>query len=127
MSARLRQLFLSVVVAALAVACGGDARSDRDATSQDLVVVGERAIRDHGCGSCHTIAGVSGATGTTGPPLVDVSKQVYIAGVLANTPENLERWLLDPRDVDPRTAMPDTGLTRAEAMAIRAYLYERTG
>ena len=32
------------------------------------------------------------------------------------------RWLMDPPAVNPRTAMPDTGLRQADAEAIAAYL-----
>lgn len=117
------------VVAMLASGCGADSPRDLRADEPDgeLVEQGERAILENGCGSCHVIPGITGADGETGPPLVDVSKQVYIAGVLANTPENMELWLLDPQAVDPRTAMPDVGLQERDAEAITAYLRARTG
>ena len=50
---------------------------------------------------------------------------MYIAGVLPNTPDALIRWIMDPRDVDPKTAMPDLGVTSHDARDIAAYLYSR--
>lgn len=84
---------------------------------------GRAAIERHGCGSCHVIPGIREARGRVGPQLVDFASQMYVAGVLANVPENLVRWLQDPRAVDPLTAMPDLGVTEEEARDMAAYLY----
>jgi cytochrome c1 len=43
--------------------------------------------------------------------------------MLPNTPENLVRWLRDPQKLNPRTAMPDLGVTERDAQDIAAYLY----
>jgi cytochrome c1 len=43
--------------------------------------------------------------------------------VLPNTPADMERWLRNPPAVDPRTAMPDMGVTEQDARDIAAYLY----
>ncbi|HEV2736230.1 MAG TPA: c-type cytochrome [Longimicrobiaceae bacterium] len=80
-------------------------------------------IRKYGCGTCHTVAGVPGADGTVGPPLSGIGGRMYVAGVLANNPTNLVRWIMDPTAVDSATAMPDMGVTEAEARDIAAYLY----
>ncbi|HEX8271505.1 MAG TPA: c-type cytochrome [Longimicrobiaceae bacterium] len=80
-------------------------------------------IRRYGCGTCHTVPGVPGADGTVGPPLTGIGGRMYIAGVLANNPGNLVRWIMDPPAVDSATAMPDLGVTEAEARDIAAYLY----
>lgn len=84
---------------------------------------GELLIRGYGCGTCHTIPGIPGANATVGPPLTEMSRQAYIAGVLPNTPESLVRWIQDPQEVDPRTAMPDLGVPEPAARDIAAYLY----
>jgi len=84
---------------------------------------GPAAIRRYGCGTCHTVAGVAGADGTVGPPLTGISGRMYIAGVLANEPGNLVRWIMDPPGIDSATAMPNVGVTDAEARDIAAYLY----
>ena len=87
------------------------------------VVRGRRAIERYGCGSCHSIAGVPGARALVGPPLTAVAERAYIAGVVENTPLNLQRWIRDPQGVDPRTAMPNLGVGASEARDIAAYLY----
>ncbi len=58
-----------------------------------------------------------------GPPLQKFGLRAYIGGVLPNTPDNLVRWLQDPPSVDPRTAMPNLGVSLAEAGDIAAHLY----
>ena len=35
----------------------------------------------------------------------------------------LTAWLRDPPAIDPSTAMPDLGLSEAEALHMAAYLY----
>jgi putative membrane protein len=87
------------------------------------VARGRAAIGRYGCGSCHTIAGVPGATSLVGPPLVGIGERAYIAGVISNDPTNLQRWIRDPRGVDSLTAMPDLGVTEQDARDIAAYLY----
>ena len=87
---------------------------------------GLQALQRHGCGACHVIPGVAGATGTAGPPLTDFARRGYIAGALPNTPENLIRWIEDPQAIEPGTAMPALVLDTAEARDIAAYLYPAT-
>jgi cytochrome c2 len=86
---------------------------------------GKELIAYYGCGSCHEIKGVPGASATVGPSLKDVAKRVYLAGRLANKPEALEKWILDPRSIDPKTAMPKVGVDEAGARDIAAYLYSQ--
>jgi cytochrome c2 len=85
---------------------------------------GRTLIQEHGCGACHTVPGVSGATGKVGPRLDRLQELVYVAGVLPNTPQNLVFWIADPKQADPRTAMPDLGVSRQDARDIAAYLYQ---
>lgn len=80
-------------------------------------------IQAFGCAACHTIPGVKHADGNVGPPLARFGDRTYIAGMLRNTPPNLVRWLQRPQSVVPGNAMPDTGLTAAQARDIAAYLY----
>ena len=84
---------------------------------------GRQVIEGYGCGSCHTIPGVHNAKGLVGPPLLWMSRRTMIAGELPNNPENLVRWLTDPKSVEPGTAMPKLGLTNQEAHDAAAYLY----
>ena len=64
-------------------------------------------IRQFGCGSCHLVPGIDGAMGVVGPPLVQVGRRIYIAGVLRNTPPNPVRWLRDPQAIVSGNTMPD--------------------
>lgn len=84
---------------------------------------GRQAIKGFGCGSCHTIAGVTGAAGRVGPPLTGIASRSIIAGEVANTPANLIRWIMDPPSIEPGTAMPNLGVTEQTARDMAAYLY----
>lgn len=83
---------------------------------------GAALIRQVGCGSCHIIPGIKGARGLVGPPLDHMSRRIFIAGLLRNTPENMRRWIMDPQSVVRGNAMPDMGLSPAQAADITAYL-----
>ena len=76
----------------------------------------------YGCGTCHAIPGVPRARAVVGPPLWGVADRAYIAGVLPNTERDMVRWLRDPPAVDPRTVMPNMGVTETDARDITAYL-----
>jgi cytochrome c2 len=84
---------------------------------------GRQIIGKYGCGGCHTIPGVPRAQGRVGPLLRDFRSQAYIAGLLPNNATNLIRWIQAPQQVAPGTAMPDLGVTEADARNIAAYLY----
>jgi cytochrome c2 len=85
--------------------------------------VGRYLIYSYGCGSCHEIPGVAEAKGTVGPPLQGFASRIYIAGSLANTPENLFRWITKPQQIVAGSAMPDLGVSEPQAHDIAAYLY----
>ena len=68
---------------------------------------GEALFIQYGCGSCHALKNVRSATGSVGPPLDGIALRVIIGGHLANTPDNMQRWIRDPQHVAPGTAMPD--------------------
>ena len=84
---------------------------------------GPALMRKYGCQACHTIPGVDGADGLVGPPLGGIASRSYIAGVLPNTPQNMMRWIQNPKGVDSLTAMPVTGVTDSDVRHIAAYLY----
>lgn len=85
--------------------------------------IGQRLISDYGCVSCHVVPGVGSATPSyVGPPLDHWGQRSYIAGALTNNEVNLVRWLVNPQEVEPGTAMPDLGVTEQDATNIAAYL-----
>jgi len=84
---------------------------------------GRLLLRQFGCGSCHEIPEVAAARGKVGPPLAGIARRVYLGGVLPNTPENMAAFIRAPHRADPRTAMPDLGVTEAHARDMVAYLY----
>ena len=86
---------------------------------------GKDLIARYGCGSCHSIRGVPNATGTVGPPLQDLKKRVYLGGVVSNNPDQIVKWIVNPRAYAADTAMSVVGVTESEARDIAAYLYLR--
>jgi cytochrome c2 len=85
--------------------------------------VGRQLILEKGCGGCHTLSGVPGATGVTGPNLTNIALRPTLAGEsIPNSPEMLQRWLLDPPALKPGTAMPNLGLSQQEAADLVAFL-----
>ena len=51
---------------------------------------------------------------------------MIVAGKLANKPENIEKWIRDPQQVSPGTAMPDLNVGDRDARDITAFLYSRS-
>ena len=84
---------------------------------------GRALIQTHGCGGCHVVPGVRNAVGQVGPRLDRMREPMYVAGVLPNTPENLVFWIAHPQKADPRTAMPNLGVSNEDARDLAAYLY----
>jgi len=83
---------------------------------------GRVALTQYACSACHTIPGVTSSSPQVGPPLKGLASRSLIAGKLVNTPDNLVHWLRDPKAVKPLTAMPDLGVTEADARDMAAYL-----
>jgi cytochrome c2 len=115
----------TLLLAALFTGCSSKSavRSAESAMGGDPIS-GAAAITRYGCGSCHTIRGISGANALVGPPLTGFASRSYVAGVLPNTPENVIRWIQDPKAVDDKTAMPKLGVNAKDATDIAAYLYQ---
>lgn len=84
---------------------------------------GKVALRQYACTTCHLIPGVVGEHAPVGPPLDRIATRRYLAGVVPNTPANMVRWLREPKEIDPLTAMPDLGVTEHDAIDMAAYLY----
>jgi len=83
---------------------------------------GPSFIVQFGCAGCHQIPGIRGPAGKVGPPLADVGARIYLGGRVLNTPQGLVEWIADPRKIDPKSAMPTTGISHEEARDVAAYL-----
>jgi cytochrome c2 len=81
------------------------------------------AIKQYGCAACHEIPGSQSPGGRAGPALSGMADRLYIGGAVPNTPENLISWIVNPKELDPKTAMPRTGIDRNQARDVAAYLY----
>jgi len=88
----------------------GDAKAGRDALQQYL------------CVTCHAIPGVPGARHYVGPSLDGMADRSRIAGVVPNSPDSMQQWLMDPQRIKPGTAMPALGLREQDARDIAAFL-----
>jgi len=74
------------------------------------------------CISCHAING-TGANANVGPNLTHFGSRTTIgAGVLTNTPSNLDKWLANPQAIKPGIYMPNVQLNDQELRALTAYL-----
>lgn len=112
-------LALAALACALSTAgCDGQATAGDRTEAHGAV----HLIRSYGCGGCHEIPGVEGATGRVGPPLNGIGRRVFLAGMLRNEPQSMIRWLRDPQSVVPGNAMPNMGITEDDARTIAAYL-----
>jgi len=103
---------------------GGGPAPPPGAGGAGAVDQGRALIAQRGCGGCHTIPGVQGATGVIGPNLAGVATRNPIAGgAVPNTgPDDLKKWITNPPALKPGTAMPNLGLSDADATAIVAFL-----
>jgi mono/diheme cytochrome c family protein len=107
----------------------GDAPATRDAghaTRARDPRAGIAALQQYACTTCHTIPGMVGATAHVGPPLKGIASRKYLAGRLPNTPENMVRWIRDPKSVSAQTLMPDLTVSEQHARDMTAYLFTLT-
>ena len=82
---------------------------------------GARVFREMTCVKCHAIGG-AGEGARVAPDLTHLAERTTLgAGVLANTPENLARWLKSPQQIKAGCHMPDTQLTDAQVTDLVAY------
>jgi cytochrome c2 len=129
---RPRSIFIALVIVLLTgagVYAGYQIKFAHDSRSRAIALtggdpdLGRHLTQRYGCAGCHIIPGVPGAQGKVGPTLEGFAARVYIGGVATNSPDTLIQWLEDPKSIDPKTAMPVTGISRAEARHVAAYLY----
>lgn len=82
-------------------------------------------IRREGCATCHVIPGVRWPAGVVGGSLAGLRARPLIAGRWPNQPDILVQWIIDAPALSPAVGMPPSGLSRAEARDVAAYLYAR--
>lgn len=125
MSTCFRFFSVSIAVAAgLLCGCrGGGTIRPYNVIPGGSASTGRSTIVAYGCGKCHSIPGIEGASGVVGPPLVAFSRRTYIAGTFPNTPDYLVHWIMAPQSMKPKTAMPALGLSEQQARDVAAYLY----
>lgn len=114
------------MAALLAVLSGCEFQASETLMNRNAIGEPERGkslIFAYGCVACHQVPGLSGYPGNIGPPLADWRKRKFIAGNLPNEPGPLMRWIMDPQEVEPGTAMPDLGVSEDEARDMAAYLF----
>lgn len=96
------------------------------APQAEAAVAGSELFISKGCINCHAVKGVN-TYNRTGPDLSHIGSRTSIAGgMLANTPENMVRWLRFTDTVKPGVAMPNLGLSQEEAEQLTAYLQTLT-
>ena len=98
----------------------------------ELAQRGKEVFLSSTCIACHTINGTT-AQGQLGPNLTHFGDRFSIAaGLMENTPENVEEWILRAPELKSGAlmpgarvgggGMPPTGLSREDARAVAAYL-----
>ena len=112
--------FRPLAAAAPAQQCAAPAAST--VAREPSVERGREAITQYACNACHNVPGVTGADVLVGPPLAGLARRTLIAGAVPNTPEQMVRWLQDPRSIDPETTMPAMQVNDEDARDIAAFL-----
>jgi cytochrome c2 len=119
-----RALAALALVAALG-ACGERGEPGSAAPLQGNAERGKIALTQYACHACHMIPGVTGSEVYVGRPLEGLAGRRFIAGNVPNNQANLVRWIRNPKQIDPFTAMPVMGVSEADAIDMSAYLLTR--
>jgi cytochrome c oxidase subunit 2 len=100
------------------------ANQQQEPVADANVTGGRELFFSTACINCHRVGGTI-AEGVFGPDLTHLMTRDTIgAGVVANTPENLRKWVRDPqaKDMKPGCLMPNMKLEDNEVDEIVAYL-----
>jgi cytochrome c oxidase subunit 2 len=90
--------------------------------SSDNAQKGLALFEQTSCVNCHAIKGTI-ASATAGPDLTHFASRKQLgAGIVANTPENLRRWLRDPQQVKVGVKMPNFKFTDEQVMQLADYI-----
>jgi mono/diheme cytochrome c family protein len=112
--------FRGLVASGVAASCSTP--TEAPARREASVERGRAAITQYACNACHLIPGVTGSAVFVGPPLEGIAGRGLIAGAVPNTPEQMVRWIRDPRSIDPETTMPAMQVNPQDAQDIAAFL-----
>ena len=118
-----RTLCLPILITGLLSACSREPLQLYERQDPQQAARGKRLLAQYQCGNCHTIPGVPASRGSAGPTLQAFSRRSYIAGNVPNQPEALAQWIVEPQALVPNTTMPSMGVSRADAVAMAAYLH----
>ncbi|BET67724.1 cytochrome c oxidase subunit II [Opitutales bacterium ASA1] len=95
------------------------------ASLDDVVRHGEEVFFRESCHTCHAVANTR-AVARNAPDLTHIGSRLTLgAGRVANSDENLARWILDPQTLKPGNLMPATPLDEDDLAALVAYLRTR--
>lgn len=83
------------------------------------------ALQQYACIACHRIPGVVGPDTHVGPPLDGLGRREVLSSGMPMNAENLARWIVDPKSIDPGTAMPSMGVSEPHARLMADYLLRR--
>ena len=122
-AARRLPLLLLVITSLAVSGCGVSSMREAETLTGGNVRRGRAAIAKYGCGTCHTITGVRAANATVGPPLDRIAARMYLGGHLTNSPANMMKWIQHPQAIEPKTVMPELGVTDEDVKDIAAFLY----
>jgi cytochrome c oxidase subunit 2 len=90
--------------------------------SSDNAQKGLALFQQMSCVSCHTIKGTI-ASAIFGPDLTHFASRKQLgAGIVANTPENLRRWLRNPQQVKIGAKMPNFNFTEEQVTQLADYI-----
>lgn len=123
MSSRKVPRLACVAIAFVLAACTGASRRNMAGLAGGNADRGRAAAERYGCNACHAIAGMPDPSVVAAAPITGIADRAYIGGTLANTPENLVKWIRYPREIKPLTAMPDLAVSEKDARDIAVYLY----
>ena len=100
----------------LASAFGRASVPARPSPEPARVAEGGALFVGRGCTACHTFGGQHTAAVLPGAPDLAFARERLTADMAV-------AWILDPKSVAPTATMPTMGLTEAEALAVRDYLW----
>jgi hypothetical protein len=98
-----------------------EARTDMPPASAER---GKAVIEWVGCGSCHSISGVSWPQGKAAQALTGLNRRAWIAGILPNRPETVAAFVRNAPALKPGTTMPAMPMSLQDSYDVAAYLYE---